>query len=381
MRFPSKLPTTALSQDGSVRDFQRGGFTLVEMLVATVILTLIMVMVLSITDQTSRIWKRSSSEIQAFQNARAAYDTMTMRLSQATLNTYLDYYNSSNQSRTAYLAANPSGTFVPVNYARSSELHFVVNQATTLVPLDTGASPAQTASCHPGHAVFFQAPLGFTTSSGTYGGLANMLNACGYYVEFNTDLPYLPSFLSSSSAIHQRYRYRLMEFLQPTESNAIFNTPSGNNWFTSFLPPNTTQAQAPLRMLAENIIALAIVPELSPQTNSSQTNLVTSSYTYDTRAGDILTNKLTHNQLPPLLRVVMVAIDEPSAIRLNPNGSNTPPTLISSLNFFKTTSSPSPNTDINNDINTLTQALSAQKINYRVFDTDIAIRGAKWSTQ
>jgi len=355
-------------------------------MVATVILSLILVMVLAITDQTSKIWKRSSSEIQAFQNARAAYDTMTMRLSQATLNTYLDYYNSSNQSRTAYLASSPTGIFVPTNYARSSDLHFVVDQATTLVPLDNTASPAQTAACHPGHAVFFQAPLGFTTSSGTYGGLANMLNACGYYVEFNTDLPYLPSFLSTSSVIHPRYRYRLMEFLQPTESNTIFSTTSGNTWFTSFLPPNVTQAQAPLRMLAENIIALAIVPELSPQTTTtSQFNLLSGSYTYDTRAGDIVTNKLTHNQLPPLLRVVMVAIDETSATHLNPNGSTTPPSLISGLSFFKTTSATyttgSPNADINNDLSTLTTALSAQKVNYRVFDTDVAIRGAKWSTQ
>jgi uncharacterized protein (TIGR02599 family) len=380
MLLPSKLRTTATDEACSEDGCPQGGFTLVEMLVAIVILALIMVMVLTITDQTSKLWKRSSSEIQAFQNARAAYDTMTMRLSQATLNTYLDYYNTSYQSRTAFMASTPSGTFTPTYYARNSDLDFVVDQATTLVPLDTTTTPAQTASCHPGHAVFFEAPLGYTTQTGTFGGLVNMLNACGYYVEFNTDKPYLPPFLSGTSVVQERYRYRLMEFLQPTENNTIYSSTSGTAWFTSALPPNFTLAQgAPIRMLAENIVALAILPEVSPQSGSTQ--LVTNSYTYDARAGNIVTNSLTHDQLPPLLRVVMVAIDEPSAIHLNPSGSNTPPTILSGLSLFKTTTSGNPSTDINTDLNTLTQTLASNKVNYRVFDTDVAIRGAKWSTQ
>jgi uncharacterized protein (TIGR02599 family) len=362
------------------------------MLVAVAILALILVLVLSITDQTSKIWKHSTAQIQTFQNARAAYDTMTMRLSQATLNTYLDYYNSSYQSRASYLASTPTGTFVPAYYARNSDLHFVVDQASTLVPLDKTATPAQTAANHPGHAVFFQAPLGFTLTPTTYGNLPNLLNACGYFVEFNSDKSSFPTFISATSTVSERYRYRLMEFLPPTESNAIYNTASSGtspaayeHWFTNLLPPVVTQPNVPVRMLAENIVALAILPELSPhdQTGATQTSLVTNTYTYDSRAGNIITNELTHDQLPPLLRVVMVAIDEPSAIRLNPNGNQYPPALISNLNIFKTTSSnppTDPNADINADVNTLTQALSAQKVTYRVFDTDIALRGAKWST-
>jgi uncharacterized protein (TIGR02599 family) len=380
MRLRFKLPTTAPSLSHRTEKFQSAGFTLVEMLVATLILALIMLLVLSITDQTSKIWKSSTLQIEAFQNARSAYDTMTMRLSQATLNTYLDYYNSALKSRTAFIAATPSGTFTPASYARSSDLHFIADQATTLVPLNTATTPAQTAACHPGHAVFFQAPLGFTVASASYGGLPNTLNACGYYLEFNTDLPYLPPFLSSSTVIHQRYRYRLMEFLQPTENNTIYSTTSGTGWFNNFLPPHTPQASTPVRILAENIVALAIVPELSAQTNAGQTKLVSSSYTYDTRAGTIA-NTTYHNQLPPLLRVVMVAIDEASAIHLNPAGSNTPPVLISGLGTFQTTPSADANTDINANLNVLTTALSAHKVNYRVFDTYVAIRGAKWSSQ
>ncbi len=51
---------------------------------------LILVLVLSITSQTSQVWKRSAAKIEAFQGARAAYETITSRLRQATLNTYLD---------------------------------------------------------------------------------------------------------------------------------------------------------------------------------------------------------------------------------------------------------------------------------------------------
>jgi len=347
------------------------GFTLVEMMVATAILVLILALVASMTDQVGKVWKRSNAQIGSFEAARAAYATMTMRLRQATLNTYLDYYDVSGNQRTS---AN-TATFVPASYARASDLHFVVDQAGTIVP--------GTATTHPTQAVFFQAPLGFTLVTASYGNLPKVLNACGYYIEFNSDKAYYPSFLNSTT-VKERYRYRLMEFLQPTEALSIYSIPNSSagtppaydNWFYNFLPPTVPQASAPLRMLSENIIALIILPELSPHDQSGST--LAPNYTYDSRAGTIAT--LTHNQLPPLLRVVMVAIDEPSAVHMTPNGTTTPPSLLTGLlsggaHLFQTCS------NLDADINTLTQALSTQKIAYRVFDTDIAIRGAKWSTQ
>ncbi len=346
-------------------------------MVSTVILLLIMGLVLSLTDQTSKIWKHSTAQIQSFESARAAYATMTMRLRQATLNTYLDYYDAAGNIRSASNTA-----FVPASYARASELHFIVDQARTIVP--------GTAADHPTHAVFFQAPLGFTMNTTSYANLPNILNACGYYVEFNSDKSFNPPFLDAT-AVKERYRYRLMEFLQPAESLAVYGTsssssvigslPAYDGWFYNCLPTNigaipTTQTNVPLRMLAENIIALVIMPEMSPRDASA--TVLAPNYTYDSRAGTIST--ITRNQLPPLLRVVMVAVDEPSFQRLVPSGSSTPPTVISNLlssatPLFQTSAS------LDADLNTLTSALSAQKIGYRVFDTDIAIRGAKWSTQ
>ncbi len=115
-----------------------------------------------------------------------------------------------------------------------------------------------------------------------------------------------------------------MEFLQPAEDLAIYKLPADGSaaeysrWFTNFLPPNVAVTQAPVRVLAENIIALIVLPELSPHDADAATNPLAPQYRYDSRAGNI-TDRTKH-QLPPLLRVVMVAIDEPSAARLNPAG-------------------------------------------------------------
>ena len=391
MRPRFKLPITGLSTKRPINYSQWGGFTLIELLVATTVLLLIMALVLSMTDQTSKVWRSSTAKIQSFQGARAAYDTMTARLRQATLNTYLDYYDNETPPE----PRNPSNgsSFVPYYYARDSDLHFVVDQCSNIF---TG-----TPALHPAHAVFFQAPMGFTTTS-SYGPMQNMLNACGYYVEFNTDKPSFPPFLGSSTVVHERYRYRLMEFLQPSEANTIYKYPYPVNgtpalydqWFENFLPTTTSQVNspttgAPYHVLAENIIALIISPELASSDQSIAPN-----YTYDSRAGTI--TNVYHHQLPPLLRVVMVAIDEPSAIRLIPDGTTTAPTFISTLfqgttKLFQTpynppfnasapVSNPPPN-NLDADLNTLSQVLIAHKVNYRIFDTDIAIRGAKWSTQ
>src|ERR1700677_4331589 len=71
-----------------------GGFSLLEMLVSMAILGLIMAIVLSMTQQTSSLWKNTSGKIEGFRNARTAFDAMTRTLSQATLQTYYDYQDS-----------------------------------------------------------------------------------------------------------------------------------------------------------------------------------------------------------------------------------------------------------------------------------------------
>ncbi|SDU29356.1 Verru_Chthon cassette protein C [Verrucomicrobium sp. GAS474] len=337
-------------------------FSLVEILVASVVLLIIMAMLTILVGQTGKVWKKTTAKIEAFQNARAAYQTMTARLSGATLNTYLDYYDASYARRTP---AN-SATFAPVYYARASDLHFVADRGSVLLPDGDG-------SAHPGSAVFFQAPLGYASSS-AYAGMPNALNACGYYVAFEAEQT-LPSFLQNLTKV--RYRYRLLEFLQPTDSFALYTTPSsGSNpsayeaWFRSFLPPAVSRTKAPLRVLAENIVALVVLPQLSPLDSGTE---LSPAYSYDSRAGNIQT--ATYNQLPPLLRVVMIALDEPSAQRLSPDGESTQPGVVTAALNGRFQSS----SQLNADIASVTRAFDENHLSYRVFDSVIAIRGAKWS--
>lgn len=337
------------------------------MLVAFAVLVLIMAMLIVLTGSTGRLWRNTTARIEAFQNARAAYQTLTLRLSQATLNTYLDYYDAGGNVLTS---AN-SASFVPVAYGRNSDLHFICGPAAQLLP-------DQDAATHPGDAVFFQAPLGYVSGADA---LPDALNACGYYVDFNTDQTSLPAFLNG--LVPPRWRYRLVEFLQPAESLAIYTMPAAGGfpadaqWFRSFLPPNLAFDQAPLHVLAENVIVLVVLPQLSSLDHGAE---LAPAYGYDSRAGarpatvDAVQPAAQH-QLPPLLRVVMVCLDETSALRLGPPGASTPPPLVAeALNGrFQVAG------ELDNDLAALTAQLDGGKVTYHVFDTLIAIRGAKWS--
>ncbi|MEI9894177.1 MAG: prepilin-type N-terminal cleavage/methylation domain-containing protein [Chthoniobacter sp.] len=137
------------------------GFTLVEVMVACVILSMILVLMLSVVNQVSGLWKSSSSRVDAFRNARLAFEDMERLLSQACLNTYWDYDN----------------TNAPQRYIRKSELHFLVDDAGTVLGNGQNFS---------GQAVFFQTPAVYSRPDGdpqlnagtdVYGGLPGLLNA------------------------------------------------------------------------------------------------------------------------------------------------------------------------------------------------------------
>ena len=91
---------------------QAAGFTILEVLVATTVLMLLMVVLFGIFSGVTSAWTRSTQRIDAFQSARVAFDRVTRMLSQATLNVYWDYDNP-NQ---------------PTVYRRQSELAFAVLQ-------------------------------------------------------------------------------------------------------------------------------------------------------------------------------------------------------------------------------------------------------------
>ena len=68
------------------------GFTLIEMLVATTILVIIVGILFTITQQTSKVWKNTTGKTEVFlARATGFWGFMTRTISQATLNTYYDY--------------------------------------------------------------------------------------------------------------------------------------------------------------------------------------------------------------------------------------------------------------------------------------------------
>ena len=75
-------------------------FTLVELMVSVVIVMLLMLLLLTITDATRKTWVTTTARAEQFRGARAGFESMTRRLSQATLNTYWDYFDASGAART-----------------------------------------------------------------------------------------------------------------------------------------------------------------------------------------------------------------------------------------------------------------------------------------
>jgi len=395
---------------------RRSGFTLVEMMVSVVILVVLMLIISQITQMTSQAWKQTTQSTGTMQQARVAFERMTRTLSQATLNTYY-----------CYQYANGPGT-QPTAYSRQSELQFLSGYGpvagTTFISNAVGSAAQVT------HAVFFQAPLGITSSSNAtnYANLNSLLNACGYFVMYGQDT-FRPSFFNTAglaNAPPNESRYRLMEFLQPSEYLSIYTAngmPSSAGtvpaWLSLGFPNLTTTQGSPVtvRPLVNNIVALIIMPEqfTSGTTSNGEANTAplnspatsptpgfpaqtATTYNYDSAynaqgvvndtAGNSHQNPTGH-QLPPMVKVVMVAIDEASATRLAakyPSATSASPPDLGNLS----TSSPALFQDprklftsggVTGDLQTFENTLTGLKLNYYVFQTDVVIRSAKWTSQ
>jgi uncharacterized protein (TIGR02599 family) len=336
---------------------ETSGFTLVELLVAAAILSLLVALLLNMVTQTSKTWKATSGKIEQFRGARDAFDSVTRRVSQATLNSYLDYDNPAN----------------PTSYVRKSELRFLSGPATNVLGM--------LASNMTGMAVFFQAPNGFSTNSSN-SILQNALNTWGYFIEYAADTNSRPEFLPIGAPA-PRYRYRLMELMEPTESLSIYNYTSGNpsytniEWISNSLGMTSNR---PVHVVAENVIAMILLPKLSrnDQTNGLTDSSLAPDYLYDSSTNrnaslawpnNAILN--TRNQLPPVVQVTLVAVDEASAVRL--------PSIYAGLSntvggFFNDASM------FSNNISLLQSNLASKGISFRVFTTDVMLKGAKWSS-
>ncbi len=388
------------------------GFTLVELLVSMTVLVLIMLIASQMVEAVAKLAGRTRSRVEAFQESRVAFESMTRKISQAMLNTYWDYeYNN-------------GATAAPTGYVRRSELHFLTGLAKHGDPNGQILDPVtglQTTT----HAIFFHAPQGFSSPPQSTGSasasspiLPNLLNASGFFLSYDSDLRDRPLFLQSGAGIPaERWRFRLMEMLEASESFRNYDdlehsqsNPTANvnlrQWYqgplsTYFSTPaagSQSTAPPPVRLLCENVIALVILPRLSPNDipkNGSAPVQLCPNYWYGSRAyasapGDPQA-ELWGNQLPPMVQVTMVALDERSASRLQETVAGSDPkqmpeTQLGLDTLFHAPSSsqsvsitdPAFGDKYRADLATLEATLLKLKLNHRVFTTDVSILQAKW---
>lgn len=368
---------------GRLRRSVARAFTLVEILVSLGVLAILLLISAEVIGTVQTTWTSTNARVSQFREARTAFDIITRNLSQASLNTYLDYdntYLSSSDPATAL-------TVAPSRYVRKSDLRFVCGSAATLVP--SGGGPGLL----PGHAVFFQAPLGVAHDP-AFAGLDSLLCGRGYFVQFTSDEFFRPEFISSGSL---RFRYRLMEYSPPAEQNLIYSDPTTKtDWIAKAGVPLQTDETAIDRSLtrpvADNIVALVISPMIdlsaigsAAASGSRSSTLIAEDFTYDSEQIK-LANQIglgpqgTQYLLPPLVRVVLVAIDEKSAERIaqTSGGDTGTPPFGSQISDLITSR---PASQLNQTLEDIGRILREEyRVNYRIFSATVSLRGAKWST-
>jgi uncharacterized protein (TIGR02599 family) len=155
------------------------------------------------------------------------------------------------------------------------------------------------------------------------------------------------------------------------------------------------------RPIAENVIALIVLPKLAVKDRVTSGNVADPNalelapyYDFDTwrvlSGGDAqdavvtsekVDNRARDNLLPPIVQLTMVAIDEVSAARMDlkldgkPNWTKDlfpqPGVKVDKVKVYEDRMADLENA-IRNDPN-------HPNINYRIFTTDVVIRGSKWS--
>ncbi|XHR30631.1 MAG: prepilin-type N-terminal cleavage/methylation domain-containing protein [Chthoniobacteraceae bacterium] len=310
------------------------GFTILEVLVATTVLTLLLAIMLAVMNQTSSTVMCASAKIDAFATARSTFDIIVGKLSQATLNTYWDYDDPS----------------LPRHYLRKSDLQFLTRANTQ----------------YPGYGqeIFFQVPESYS-SNANYQGTEGILNACGYFVRYSNDDNFRPGVVNN-----KRWRYRLMEAIQPTEEMQVFRLAANDDtaWATNISMTNAIP-------LCENVIALIVWPRLSAGADVTGTQL-TSNYQYDSQKNaNSYPQPITANQLPPTVQVTLVVIDDASAVRLDTH-SDTPPQVIYNALQNKFTDV----TKYQQDLSSLASILTTHRIKYQIRNISVVLQESKWSS-
>ena len=321
-----------------------GAFTLLELLVTVVVVLLILAALADFTTSAELAWKKASAD--PFAEASEAFETMVNRLSVSTLESYQDYADTDG----AFLT-NATGSFTPDHLARRSDLAFACGASSGATGRLSGSNRVSATD-----GIFFLAPQGYTQSE-AHVGLERLLNALGYFVEFS-DESAAPTFMLSGT---HRWRWRLKEVMQPSESLGIYTNGTSLSWVQTLV-----QQGAPISILAENVIALIVLPDRAASDAGAS---LAPAYNYDSRDAG---NSLTRNQLPARLRIALVAINEASAATLAAQNGSQPPSLVPTGLFLDSS-------NMQSDLASLDSALAARGIQHRILQREIIFSTASWS--
>lgn len=385
----------------SARRSRRRAFSLIELMISTAVLSMMLVIVFQMLNGMQRIWKKTRQDVGEFKEARQGFEEVTRRVSQATLNTYFSYRY--DEATVKGIKLRMGREIIP-----QSELHFVCGPATEL---EITRKNSREVGQRYTHAIFFQAPFGFcveqdknTEDKLKFEKLNGLMNAWGYFVEFNTDELDRPQFLKQlDNSPKPRPRYRLMEFRQPAEYFQVYKLNLRDldknasktkiyEWFNEGLYSINSEFNTSLqdrdsegfyrstRVVAENIVAMILHPREPDERRESQEDELAPDYHFDSRrfqwgkGGNLATR--TRHQLPPVIDVTFVAIDEVSFNGFcNQQGiksAEDDPQLVDKELFVKAR-------DFRKDLRTLEAKLKEKKLDYRTFNTSLRIRESKWT--
>lgn len=330
--------------------------SLVELLVAMSILSVILVLLFGVLQESQRAWGNARDQLKQFQEARLAFETMTRRITDSVLQPYWGYeYPDGDTSK------------VPSQFSRQSELHFVSGPAAT----GSEGEPLLSTAVVPSHAVFFHGPFGHTEEE-NWEIYSTLINGWGYYIDHFDPSNDRPDFLSRPEDPTNR-RFRLMELRIPADELETYQVEleesTARNWFRKAISDGHT------RMVAENVIALVVSPE-APEGTLSDPSAIAPNYFYDTRAflsgRENYAVRRSKHQLPPLLRITMVVLDQTSAIRLQEKAGSSQPDVGLSELFVDARR-------YEQDLNSLESTLLEEGIRHRTFSTVVRLRNSKWS--
>jgi len=321
----------------------KNGFSLLEVLIALMVLMIVLIALLQFLTDVDHVWKSTAED--PYAEAANAFEVVAQNLSTATLETYQDYADNSGNFRTG-----ASTSFLPDHLARRSDLDFVCESGGSSNELFKASGRITN-----GSAVFFLTPHGYTQTY-AHGGMEHLLNALGYFVEFGDDTS--PVFFSNNHC----WRWRLKQIVQPAESLQIFAPlPSAIAWIQEMVQPGTI---APV--LAENIATLIVLPERAANDPGIPLSF---DFHYDSQDAN---QPLTRHQLPPRVRLILVAVDSISAQQLAAKYGSNPPPLIPNGLFHEADR-------LDTDLASLDSTLTAQKINHRIFQRHILLPSSVWS--